>query len=159
MPGYKLKDLTYTVSFPQGPTFRKGSGRSKAFGAAADFAQMITISAFDFGVKRRVDKKLREMYPAIKNALGNHTGVMVVVQYHQDKAGAPDFNPPKMLSVMIGPAASNLLSAIRKWEQSSKLMQGPGEGMVLGPRKYLWFRKDSEKREKIEKSEVLNLRK
>jgi hypothetical protein len=158
LPGYKLKDLTYTVSFPRGPVFRKGSGRGKAVGALADGFGMVINGAFNIGVKRNVDKKLEKMYPDIKKALENHTGLMVVVQYQRWKDGNPKFNQPELLSIMIGPAASNLPSAIRKWEQSSKILQGPREGKVLGPRNYLWFTKDSTKKEDLKKAEVLNLK-
>ncbi|MGD9366925.1 MAG: hypothetical protein PVH87_14595 [Desulfobacteraceae bacterium] len=156
MPGYKLKDLKYIVVLPQRRAFRKGAERGKFIDAAGDGFAMFMNGAFNIAVKRNVDRKLEEMYPDIKKTLVNHTGVMVVVQYQQWKAGNPEFNPPELLSIMIGPAASNLPSAIRRWEQMSKLMQGPDDGKVFGPRNYLWFTKDSGKKENLKKAEVLN---
>lgn len=162
MPGYTLRDLKYTVSFPQsGGSYghRTVSGRGKVVGSFVDAGSSLMKFAHKIGVERNVNKKLEEMYPKIKKALENHTGVMVVVQYQKWKIADPDFNPPELLSVMLGPAASNLPSAIRQWEQKSKLVQGPGDGKVFGPHNYLWFTQDLTNKEKLKKSEVLNLEK
>jgi hypothetical protein len=162
LPGYRLKDLKYTVSFA-GASGAYGyntiSGRGKVVGAAAKGLAKVTNFVHQIGVKRNVDKKLEEMYPDIRKAMRNHTGVMVVIQYQQAKAGHPDFNPPELLAVMLGPSASNLPSAIRKWEQASKIVRGPDDRMIFGPCSYLWFTEDPAKKESMKKTELLNLEK
>lgn len=162
MPGYTLRDLKYIVLFAGGSGtfgYNTVSGRGKAVGAAANGLAKVTNFVHQTGVRRNLDKKLEEMYPDIKKAMANHTGVMVVVQYQQAKAGHPDFNPPELLAVMLGPAASNLPSAKRKWEQASKIVRGPDDGMTFGPRAYLWFTEDIAKKESLKKTELLNLEK
>jgi hypothetical protein len=82
---------------------------------------------------------------------------LVVVQYQQWKAGEPGFNPPELLSVMLGPASSNLPSAIRAWEAKPKLMQMPtAKGKVLDPRNYLWFIEDKTQKDGLKKTEVMD---
>jgi hypothetical protein len=157
LPGYRFRDLTYTVSIPQGDGgygHRTVSERGKVVGSVVDAGSSLIKFAHKIGVERNVNNKIEELYPNIKKALENHTGVIVIVQYQIWKIADPDFNPPELLSVMLGPAASNLPSAIRQWEQTSKLVQGPTDGKVFGPHKYLWFTRDLTNKEKLKKSEV-----
>jgi hypothetical protein len=154
LPGYELKDLKYTVVVPRSRGFRKGSGRGKRVGAVADGFSIVTNFFHDIGLQRNVDKKLEKMEPDIKKAMGNHTGILVVVQYQQWEADNPDFPRPELLSIIIGPAASNTPSAIRRWEQKCKLMQGPDKGKVVSDN-YLWFTEDKSKKDDLKKSEVL----
>jgi hypothetical protein len=160
LPGYRFRDLKYTVSFKGGGGpygHRTVEGRGKVVGSFVDAGSSLIKFAHDFGVERNVNKRLEEIYPKIKRALENHTGVLVVVQYQIWEFADPDFNPPELLSVMLGPAASNLPSAIRKWEQKSKLVQGPSEGKVFGPQKYLWFTQDLKNKDELKRTEALNI--
>lgn len=160
MPGYKFKDLNYTVTFPNGSVgygHRSVKGRGKTLGAGGDALNWVTNTANTFALKRNVDREIGKIYLKIKKLLENHTGVLVVVQYQQWKDGEPGFNPPELLSVMLGPASSNLPSAIRAWENQPKLMQMPTvKGKVLGPRNYLWFIEDKTQKDGLKKTEVMD---
>lgn len=158
MPGYKLKDLKYTVSHPQPlkPPRKKG----ERIGALADAINFGVNKLSKLGLQSQIDKKLEKMYPDIRKAMNNHTGVLVIVQYQ--KWASPDAagnNPLQLLSIIIGPPASNRQSASRQYmriEKMPMIKQGPGNRMVYGPKAFLWFRRDLTKKEQIEEQERIN---
>lgn len=160
MPAYKFKDLKYTVTSPKGSVgyaHRSVKGRGKTVGAGVDAGAWAVNFAHNIVVKKNVDREIEKIYPKMKKLLENHTGVLVVVQYQQWKAGEPGFNPPELLSVMLGPASSNLISATRAWENKPKLMQMPTvKGKVLGPRNYLWFIEEKTQKDGLKKTEVMD---
>lgn len=156
MPGYKIKDLRYTISFPKGRTgygHKMAEERGKTVGAVADAFNWVVNAPFKGGVELELKRKLNEMYPDIYKAIGNHTGVLVIVQYQQwkEQNGAGN-NPLQLLYVIIGPAGSNVHYAYRAWCQKPKLTPTPGTRMVLGPKKLLWFEKSLSIEEKINRA-------
>ncbi len=147
----RIKNLKYTISVPMpGAAMKKKSG-GKVVGAAANALNSGVNGLFNCGVKNELKQKLEEMYPAIYDAMKDHTGVLVVVQFQQWKSqNAAGNNPPQLLSVIIGPAASNRQSAFRKHkmrERMPAIKQSPGAGMVYGPSEFLWFTRDLSKAE------------
>lgn len=158
MPGYKLKDLKYTVSYPQPlkPLRTKG----KRVGALADAMNFGVNKLSKLGLQNQIDKKLEKMYPDILKTMKNHTGVLVVVQYQKWKSpDAAGNNPLQLLSISIGPPASNRQSATRQNMRMGKMhriKQGPGSGMVYGPKAYLWFTRDLTTKEQKEEQERIN---
>jgi hypothetical protein len=127
--------------------------RGKTVGAVADGVNWIVNKGFSFGVKRQVNKKIDEMYPDIYKAIGDHTGVLVIVQYQQwrEQNGAEN-NPLQLLYVSIGPAGSNVHYTYRAWCHKPKLIPSPGKRMVLGPTELRWFTKILSTEEKIKRA-------
>ena len=142
----ELNDLRYTVStLMSGETLKKhhGGGPCKnRLEAAIDTLSWIAKTTLGFSQDFAVRNRLNELYPRIKEKMKNYNGVLVIVQYQKWKYADPGNNPPQLLSVIIGPAATNRLSAFRKWNQLQRLpqlKQGPDNGMVYGPTEIIWF--------------------
>ena len=140
----RIRDLKYRVRIVNHDELKgKSSGRGGVLGALADALNAGVNGVFNMPQEMKLNKKLDEMYPQIYEAMKDHTGVLVVAQYQQWKApDASGNNPLQLLSVMLGPAASNLQSAFRRWQHQPKLMQGPDRGMVYGPIACYWFTRD-----------------
>lgn len=161
----KLHDLQYTVSILMSEdTMKKhhGGGASKnRLEAVLDAFTWFAKTTLGYSKDAAVRNRLNELYPKIKEKMENHSGVLVIVQYQKWKYADPGNNPPQLLSVHIGPAASNRHSAFRKWKQLQKMPQlkpGPDDGMVFGPTEMIWFTrvksKDADQKELNEKQEI-----
>lgn len=143
----KLRDLQYKTWSPMSEDTMKinhsGSGPCKnRVEAAVEVLSWIASQALGTSQKLALRTKLNNIYPQIKDKIQNHTGVLVVAQYQKWKYANPNNNPPQLLSVSVGPAASNRQSAYRKWRQiemGPTLRQGPQDGMVYGFVQFLWF--------------------
>ncbi len=134
--------------------------KGKKVGALADAINFGVNKLSELGLKHQVEKKLEKMYTDIRKAMKNHTGVLVVVQYQQWKSpDAAGNNPLQLLSITIGPPASNRQSAARQYMRLEKLTtikQGPDRGMVYGPKEFLWFTRNLTKKEQREEQERIN---
>jgi hypothetical protein len=158
LAGYKFKDLKYTVSYPK-PLKPLGT-KGKRVGALADAMNFGVNKLSKLGLQNQIDRKLEKMYLDIRKAMKNHTGVLVVVQYQKWKSPDPAGNNPlQLLSIIIGPPASNRQSASRQYMRMEKMpmiKQGPDIGMVYGPKAFLWFTRDLTKKEQREEQERIN---
>jgi hypothetical protein len=77
LPGYKFKDLKYTVTFPKGSVgygHRSVKGRGKTVGASADGLAAGENFIHNIGVQRNLDREIEKIYPKMKKLLENHTG-------------------------------------------------------------------------------------
>jgi hypothetical protein len=143
----KLRDLQYKTWTPMSEdtlkVYHDGSGPCEnRIEAAVEVLSWIGSHALGFSQKTALKRKLDELYPKIRDKIQKHTGVLVVVQYQKWKYANPSNNPPQLLSVSVGPAASNGQSAFRKWRQiemGPTLKQGPKDGMIYGPIQLLWL--------------------
>ncbi len=158
MAGYKLNDLKYTVSYPK--PIKSLATKGKKIGALADAMNFGVNKLYNLGLKNQIDRELEKMYLDILKAMRNHTGVLVVVQYQECKTPDPAGNNPlKLLSIIIGPPASNRQSASRQYMRMEKMpmiKQGPDSGMVYGPKSFLWFTRDLTKKEQREEQKRIN---
>ena len=139
----RIRSLKYRIMIPTPrPSSKKKSGGG-AWEALAEVASWGANAYLKYQQKKELSRKLDAMYPQIYDAMKEHTGVLVIVQYQQWKVPYPSGdNSPEILSIIIGPAASNLHSAYRRWRQGSKILQGPGKNKVLGPEACIWFTRD-----------------
>jgi hypothetical protein len=137
----RIRDLKYRVRIVRYDDLKgKSASNGEVLGALAKALNIGVNGVFNMSQEMKLSKKLNEMYPQIYDAMKDHTGVLVVVRYQQWKTpDAAGNNPLQLLSVMLGPSASNFQSAFRQWQNQPKLMQGPDKGMVYGPIACYWF--------------------
>lgn len=157
----KFNDLQYTVStLMSEATMKKKHGGGPVgsrIEALAEAMKWLADASFGFAQERILKKKMEEIYPHIIRNMKDYTGILVIAQYQQwASPNAAGSNPPELLSLRIGPAASNRKSAIRKFvlmERGHNLKQSPSPGMVYGPVKFIWLTKISPN-EKPEKQTI-----
>jgi hypothetical protein len=150
----KLKDLKYTIGYSKsGAVPRKSSGDNPwaALSETLLWVQDFFIKDLE---KQKIEKKLDSMYPDIFKAMGDYNGVLVIIRFHKWRIPYPSgHNPHKVLSIFIGPAASNQQSAVRKYrmkESIPMIKQAPDDKMIYGPEAFLWFSKGSSTSDKEE---------
>lgn len=148
----KYKDLNYTIGYSKPMrTPRKSAGDNPW--AALSEALLWVQDFFNKDMeKQKLEKQLDSMYPDIFKAMGDHNGVLVIVRFQKWKVPYPSgHNPLKVLSIFIGPSASNRISAVRKYrmkERTPLIKQAPDDDMVYGPEAFLWFTKGRSTSEK-----------
>jgi hypothetical protein len=155
LPGRNtFKDLSYTSS--RGFGHRTVARRGKKLGAAVDAYAWVADKLYDKSMQYIIDAELEKMYPKMKKTLEINTGVMVVLQYQVPRDA--DSRQYELLSVMLGPGASNLQSAIRKWNQSPRYVKAPTDHTkwVYGSQEYLWFTEDKIKNNSQKKTDAVN---
>lgn len=141
----KYKDLTYTIGYSKsGVTPRKSSGDNPWAALAETLVWFQDFINKDME-KQKLEEQLDSMYPDIFKAIGEYNGVLVIVKYQKWRTHYPSgHNPLKVLSIIIGPPASNRQSAFRKYRMKERvpmIKQAPDKNMVYGPEAFLWFTK------------------
>ncbi len=139
----KYKDLKYTVSFPMPKKTVRKEGGGNRYAAAAEALIWGINKVFDTQVDTTVDEKLDELYPDIHKAMKGYNGVLVIIQYQQWELKNEAGNRPQFfLDIFIGPPASNIQSAFRKYKMKERvptIKQAPRAGMVYGTKAFVWF--------------------
>lgn len=76
MPGYKFKDLKYTVTSPKGSVgyaHRSVKGRGKTVGAGVDAGAWAVNFAHNIVVKRNVDREIEKTAEKSNRCIGRRT--------------------------------------------------------------------------------------
>ncbi len=139
------KDLNYTIGYSKpGAVPRKSSGDNPWAALSETLLWVQDFFTKDME-KQKLEKQLDSIYPDIFRAMGDYNGVLVIVRFQKWRTPYPsEHNPLKVLSIFIGPPASNRQSAVRKYRMKERLpmiKQAPDDNMVYGPEAFLWFSK------------------